>query len=315
MAWNRSKYSLVYLIIALFFAAPFAAAAYDRGGSTETLKQYVAELRKKPDSVELREKVIKYAQDMKHKPPVPEEYERQMARGGAFFKLAADPAGFQKAADEYKAAVAAAPWLAEGYEELANAQEKAGLYAEAIQNLNFSLLAEPNGKNSREIRNRVYELEVFAEEAKQKLKTSPAVPPPAPPAPPVVAKQAPSKKSAPAAKRIDPKAFVGNWFFKTTRTGGSEYTINAFTITLNEKGELAAQAPRKATGATTSITAFEVSNDGLHVQVTSKQPGLPSYLRTDDYDVTLKDDGKLKGSWKLRSSGNDYADEVTLFKQ
>ncbi len=317
---NCMKSILLLLVLATIAGTSPLFAAEKGGGSQETLKQYVADLKKNPENVDLREKVIKYAHGLKQKPPVPEEYERQIVRGGAFFKTATDTAGFQKAVNEYKAAVAAAPWMAEGYEELATAQEKATLYAEAIQNLNFALLADPNAKNARELRNRVYELEVFAEEANQKLKASPTVPlPVTPPAPPVVAKAAPApKKQAAPEKKINPKVFVGNWYYKDTAPRGGEIlTTHAFTINMNSAGELTAVAPRRTTGAVGSITVFDVSGDAIHIQVTWKLATIPSYWKTEDYDVTLSgDETKLAGSYKIKSSGSrEFAEDKTLFKQ
>ncbi len=314
------KSIVVLLALATFAVASPAMAAERGGGSYDVLKQYVADLKKNPDNIELREKVIKYAQGLKQKPPVPEEYERQLVRGGAFFKKATDKAGFQRAVDEYKAAVAAAPWLAEGYEHLAESQEKAELYPEAIQNLNFALLADPNAKNSRELRNRVYELEVFAEEANQKLKASPAVPPPTPPAPPTVAKTAPpaAKKQAAPEKRTNPKVFVGNWFYKDTAPrGGEEITTHAFSINMNAAGELTATAPRRSTGATGKVTVFEVDGESIHVQVTWKLATIPSYWKTEDYEVKLSsDETKLGGTYRIKSSGSrEFAEEKTLIKQ
>ena len=317
---------LTVLISSLLAGVSLAASAKkgggDEGGSLETLKQYVADLKKSPESMELREKVIKYAQSMKQKPPVPEEFERQMARGGAYLKKAADKEGYLKAIDTFNAAIALAPWVAEGYVDLAAAQEKAGLFAEAIQSLNFALLADPNSKNNRELRNRVYELEVFAEEAKQKLKDSPAVPPPPPPTPPTVAKAAPAPKKPAAAdkpeKRTNPKVFAGNWFYKDIAPrGGQEITTQAFTINMNDKGELVASAPRRSSGATGTISVFEISGDSIHIQVTWKLASIPSYWKTEDYEIELsKDETKLAGSYKVKSSGSrEFSEEKTLFKQ
>jgi tetratricopeptide (TPR) repeat protein len=323
MNTGKSKALVILLVLGCLLASIPAVAAskkVDEGGSLETLKQYVADLKKSPDSLELREKVIKYAQSLKQKPPVPEEFERQMARGGAYLKKASDKEGFIKAMDTFNAAIAIAPWVADGYVDLAAAQEKAGLYAEAIQNLNFALLADPNGKNNREIRNRVYELEVFAEDAKQKLKESPVVPPPPPPPPPTVAKPAP-KKPAPVEKpekKTNPKVFAGNWYYKDIAPrGGQEITTQAFTIGLNDKGELVASAPRRTSGATGSISVFEVAGDSIHIQVTWKLASIPSYWKTEDYDVELsKDETKLSGSYRVKSSGSrEFSEEKVLFKQ
>lgn len=285
----------------------------------DMLKQYVADLKKNPDSLELREKIIKYAQAQKQKPPVPEEFERLISRGNAFMKMANDAAGYAKAIDAFKEAVTLAPWVSEGYEGLAAALEKASSYAEAIQNLNFALLADPNGPNSRELRNHIYELEVFAEEANQKLKISPSVPPPAPPTP---AKPAPAPKKKPAAapeKKTNPKVFVGSWYYKDSAPrGGEQITAQAFTISMNPAGELVAQAPRRSTGAVGSVTLFELDDDSIRIQITWKLATIPSYWKTEAYDLTMSADGtKMTGSFKIKSSGKqaEFSEEKALFKQ
>jgi tetratricopeptide (TPR) repeat protein len=327
MAMRKLNVLLLLVLTSSLLAGPVLAAPAkkgggDEGGSLETLRQYVADLKKNPDNVELREKIIKHAQTMKQRPPVPEEYERQSARGGAYVKKAADKEGHLKAVESFTAAVAAAPWMAEGYVDLADAQEKAGMYAEAIQSLNFALLADPGGKNNRELRNRVYELEVFAEDARQKLKESPMVPPPPPPPPPTVAKPAPQakKQAAPEKpeKKTSPRVFVGNWYYKDTAPrGGQEITAHAFTISMNEKGELAASAPRRSSGAVGTVSVFEISGEGIHIQVSWKLPSIPSYWKTEDYDLELsKDETKLSGPYKITSSGSrEFGEDKTLFKQ
>jgi tetratricopeptide (TPR) repeat protein len=323
MAQVKGKVTMLLMLTAALLIGQAAVAATDKGGggSLDTLKQYVADLKKSPESVELREKVIKYSQTLKQKPPVPEEFERQMARGSAFLKKANDADGFKKAVDEFQSALALAPWVADGYANLAVAQEKAGLFAEAIQNLNFALLADPSAKNAREIRNHIYELEVYAEDAKQALKTSPSVPL-APPPPPTPVKVAPAPKkpqtaSAPE-KRTNPKAFVGGWFYKDSAPrGGEDVTTQAFTINMGSDGKLAASAPRRSTGATGTVTVFELADDTIHIQVTWKLATIPSYWKTEDYEMTLSgDETKLRGSYRIKSSGKgEYAEDKLLYKQ
>jgi tetratricopeptide (TPR) repeat protein len=309
---------LTFMLIAVVLAGQ-AVGAPATGGSLDTLKQYVADLKKNPENVELREKVIKYAQSLKQKPPVPEEFERQMSRGSAYLKKATDVEGYNKAIETLKVALAIAPWEAEGYVELASAQEKAGLFAEAIQNLNFALLADPNAKTAREVRNHIYELEVYAEDAKQALKAAPNVPvPPPPPPTPVKLAPAAAKKPQAAEKKTNPKAFVGTWSYKDTAPrGGEEVTTQAFTITMDTDGKLVAAAPRRSTGATGKVTVFDLSDDSIHIQVTWKLATIPSYWKTEDYEMTLSsDETKMKGSFRIKSSGKgEYAEDKLLFKQ
>ena len=323
MAQAKGTVAMLLILTAALLAGTAAVAAAEKGGggSLDTLKQYVADLKKSPENVELREKLIKYSQTMKQKPPVPEEFERQMARGSAFLKKATDAEGYKKAVEEFQQALALAPWVADGYANLATAQEKAGQFAEAIQNLNFALLADPNAKNAREIRNHIYELEVYAEDAKQALKASPSVPiPPPPPPTPVKVAAAPKKPQAAAApeKKMNPKAFVGGWYYKDSAPrGGEDVTTQAFTINMGADGKLAASAPRRSTGATGTVTVFELADDSIHIQVTWKLATIPSYWKTEDYEMTLSsDETRLRGSYRIKSSGKgEYAEDKVLFKQ
>ena len=321
MALNKGTITVLIMLITGLLAGQ-AVGAPAGGGSPDTLKQYVVDLKKNPENAELREKLIKYSQTLKQKPAAPEEFERQMARGIAYLKKATDVEGFNKAVDAFKAALALAPWEAEGYVELATAQEKAGMFAEAIQNLNFALLADPNAKNARETRNHIYELEVYAEDAKQALKTSPNVPltPPPPPTPAKVTAPAPKKQQAAAApeKKINPKSFVGSWFYKDTAPrGGEDVTTQVFSIAMGSDGRLVATAPRRSTRATGTVTVFDLSDDTIHIQVTWKLATIPSYWKTEDYEMTLSsDETKLKGSYRIKSSGKgEYAEDKVLFKQ
>jgi hypothetical protein len=75
----------------------------------DTLKQYVADLQKKPDDQALREKIIKLALEMKPAPAIPEEAKRFMARGVAAVKDAKSADDFKDAVAEFEKAALAAP--------------------------------------------------------------------------------------------------------------------------------------------------------------------------------------------------------------
>jgi len=318
MALRNKKNTVVLLLITMLIASSATVLAAEKGGSLETLRQYVADLKKNPENAELRERTIKYSQTFKQKPAAPEEYERHLSRGTAYLKKATDSDGYTRAIEELRVAVALAPWIADGYENLAAAQEKAGLFAEAIQSLNFTLLADPNAKNAREIKNHTYELEVYAEDAKQALKTSPNVALLAPP-PPTPVKVAPvAKKPVAPEKKTNPKVFVGSWYYKDTAPrGGDQLTTQAFTINMGSDGRLIASAPRRSTGAVGTVTTFELDNDSIHILITWKLATIPSYWKTEDYDLTLSDnESKLTGSYRIKSSGKgEFAEDKVFFKQ
>jgi tetratricopeptide (TPR) repeat protein len=318
MVSDKKKNAVVLLLIAVLIATSAEVLAAEKGASLETLRQYVADLKKSPENADLREKTIKYAQTFKQKPAAPEEYERHLSRGTAYLKKATDSDGYMKAMEELRAAVSLAPWIADGYENLAAAQEKTGLFAEAIQSLNFTLLANPNAKNAREIKNHTYELEVYAEEAKQALKASPNVALPAP-SPPTPVKIAPiARKPVAPEKKTNPKAFVGSWFYKDTAPrGGEQITAQSFTISMGSDGKLIASAPRRSTGAVGTVSVFELDNDSIHIQVMWKLATIPSYWKSEDYELTLIDnESKLKGSYRIKSSGRgEFTEDKVFFKQ
>lgn len=90
-----------------------------------------------------------------------------MARSRAAVKGAKDEQGFLRAANEFKEAVRAAPWLAEGYYNLGVVQDKAGSHDDAIRNLKLYILAAPDAPDIKQVRNIIYEIEYRQEEAKR----------------------------------------------------------------------------------------------------------------------------------------------------
>jgi tetratricopeptide (TPR) repeat protein len=155
---------LLSLMLPGFSAASSKKSGASSGASQDTLKQQVDELKKNPSDHALREKIIKLALSMKPAPEVPEAAERSVVRGTSHFQKATDGNGYKKAIAEFDAAANAAPWFALAYYNLGVAQEKAGLYAEAIQSLKFYLMAQPDAKNARDVKNKIYALEVDAED-------------------------------------------------------------------------------------------------------------------------------------------------------
>jgi tetratricopeptide (TPR) repeat protein len=151
---------VLFTVVSLILPA-FAAQGAKR--PSDELKHDIGELKNNPADRVLREKIIKTVTNMKQPPAVPEEAERNMARGTAFAQKASDNTGYRKAIMEFEAALNAAPWLALAYYNLGVVQEKSGLFNEAIQNLKFYLLAAPNAKNAREVKNKIYALEAEAE--------------------------------------------------------------------------------------------------------------------------------------------------------
>jgi ankyrin repeat protein len=109
----------------------------------DTLNQYVADLQKNPNDIALREKIIALALTMNPSPEVSAEAKRHMSRGVAVVEGAKTSDDFNDACNEFRQVNKLAPWLANGYRNLAIAQDKAGMYEEALANLRLYLLTKP----------------------------------------------------------------------------------------------------------------------------------------------------------------------------
>jgi hypothetical protein len=146
-----------------------AAAGADRAGEVEkalsSYKSLLDELSFDPVREHaVREKALALAARGDPPPAVPEEARRHAVRAQALVKARGN-AGYAAAVEELLAAVRLAPWWADGYYNLGLMQEGAGLQRDAIRSLKLSLVGAPGGENSQDVQNKVYELEVLAEEA------------------------------------------------------------------------------------------------------------------------------------------------------
>jgi tetratricopeptide (TPR) repeat protein len=306
------RYKMMFVLPAMLVLALMAPVHPATAAEDETLAKYVAELKKKPDAQELRARIISYVQSMKTKPATPDDAERALTRGNALLKIAADRESFERAIPEFQAAITAAPWLGDAYLSLATAQEKTGYFADAINSLNFYLLINSKAPNVKDIKKKIYELEVYAEQAHQEV---PA---------PVKLPQAQSKKSdtphasAQPEKKVNLDAFIGSWY-STDKSGpkGEEVSVHAFTIRRNTKGDLIATPPRRTTGTIGSITMFDISGRNLKLRVTWKLSSVPTYWKTEDFDLVLSDDeSKLVGKYDQKSSGarsREFSEEQKTF--
>lgn len=304
----RSHIRIALVFIILFLVFGLSAMADD------TLNKYLADLKKKPDALELRAKIISYVQSLKNTPPTPEEAVRALTRGKVILNMAKDKQGYEKAIPELQEVITAAPWIAEAYESLAIAQEKSGYYADAIQNLQFLLLLDPKAKNAKDIKKKIFELEVYAEQAGQTVV----------PAPGKLPKSAAGKKpeaggaSKAAGQKYDPDLYIGSWYMVQEGRKGEDAMIHAFTLQKNTKGDLVAMPPRRVTGSIGSVTKFHIDGEDLVLQITWKSSSIPGYWKSENYELVLSPDGKtLKGKYEQKSSGSrgDIVDTKEFTKQ
>jgi hypothetical protein len=325
---KRTIRTAIILLVFAFAVLPgfVAQAAKKPSSNPEGLLQYIDALKKNPGDNALREKIIKLALNTKPAPAVPEEAERNMARGTAFAQKAADSAGYKKAIAEFESAANAAPWLALAYYNLGVVQEKAGLYNEAIQSLKFYLMAAPDAKNSRDVKNKIYALEVDAEDV-QAGKNAPA-PAPAPEhktdktlalAGKPSLEIEPDKQlriiKMPQDKKSRMPNFIGGWYFKDTLRG-EDVTIHAFDIGKNSNGDLVINPPKRAADSIATVNVFEIADKKLKLQMKWKMKSVVGYWKTETYDLVISDDGsKLTGSHNQQSVGGRNIDmDRVLFR-
>jgi tetratricopeptide (TPR) repeat protein len=149
-------------------------AQVQHNNAPDTLQRSVADLQKNLADTALREKIIKLAVDMNPPPESPSDAKKYMARGVAAVEGAKNGEDFKDAVQEFEKAVNIAPWLGNGYRNLAIAQDKAGQYAEALSSLKWYLLTKPASADAdwaEELKNRIeYRVEKAAKEAELAVK-------------------------------------------------------------------------------------------------------------------------------------------------
>lgn len=321
-----SRLLLLLMSLALLLGAYAAEAAKKPASNKEELKQYVQDLKKNPGDKALREKIIKMCSGLKTAPALPEEAERNMARGTVFAQKASDLTGYKKAIAEFESASNEAPWLGLAYYNLGVMQERAGLFNEAIQSLRFYLMAAPEAKNTREVKNKIYALEADAEAVQAGMNS------PSPSAEPAASgKQlaisgkptleiAPEKELRIIKMPLDKKArmalFAGNWYFKEN-IRGEDVTIHAFEIAKNAKGDLTLVPPKRAADSYATVNIFDITDKTLKLQMKWRMKSVVGYWKTETYNLTISDDGaKLSGSHNQKSVGGRNIDmDRVLFRQ
>jgi hypothetical protein len=151
-----TRFFVILVFSFLTLALPSAPARAD-----ESLSQLVERLQKSPDDMNLREQVIKQAQE--EKPAVPEEARRHFIKGVTHAKTAKDAAGQLSAVKSFKEALKIAPWWGDAWYNLAVAQELAEHYSEARASLKLFILTGPGEKEARDAQDRIYALEAKGE--------------------------------------------------------------------------------------------------------------------------------------------------------
>jgi tetratricopeptide (TPR) repeat protein len=141
-----------------------ASAAEQAGQFRLALDDYVAALMALPEPPpvdadrRLRERIIKVALQLIPSPVVSDEAQQRLTSGQAAAKSAQTPKELVAAAAEFQGALRIAPWLAAGYSDLGNVQEKLRDYPAAIQSFELYLLAAPSAQDAQSVQKRVRDL-------------------------------------------------------------------------------------------------------------------------------------------------------------
>lgn len=152
-------------VLAVLTVISMAATDVHAQTPPEILNQYIADLQNNPGDTALREKIILYAQCMRPAAAIPDEARRHMNRGIAAAEGASAESDYLDAIAEFQKAVDIAPWLGSGYRNLAVMQDKAGQYAQALQNLKLFLLTNPAAADAEAAKSLMDKIEYRQEKA------------------------------------------------------------------------------------------------------------------------------------------------------
>ena len=108
--------------------------------------------------------IVAIARGLDPAPAIPKEARRHAIRAQTLFERATSEADYQKVFEEYDLALRAAPWWADAYYNYALAREAAGDPGGAIAAFRLFLLAEPDTPTANAVQDKIYALEILAEE-------------------------------------------------------------------------------------------------------------------------------------------------------
>ncbi len=164
------------MLLSLFCAIAISARA--QAGDAD-FQQAVAAYQQSP-SADNAAKVIRMAAAMDQLPPIPEEARRHFVRGTTLFKDAKSPDDYKQVVDEFLQAARIAPWWPDARFNWALAQEAAGDYNNAFDNVKLYLLFKLPDAEARAAQDKIYALEAKQEKAQKAKNESAAQPAVAP---------------------------------------------------------------------------------------------------------------------------------------
>ena len=145
----------IAILLIIAFALLGLATMGNAQSEQQTLNQYISDLQKNPTDTALRGKIIKFVQEMKQAPKVPDEVLTHEGAAEYAFKNAKTNGDFEDAAKEYEKALLIAPWLATDYFNCGVAYEKSRKFDAAIRNFSLYLIAAPSAQDANDVRKRI----------------------------------------------------------------------------------------------------------------------------------------------------------------
>lgn len=142
-------------LLVLLFGALLLANVANAESPREQFKQMVGQLQTTPSDDELREKIIKLAQELRPAPALPDAAVEFEGRARFAFEHAKSNDDYLAAAREYEKAVANAPWESGYYSDLCTIYEKAGKFDDAKRNCEFSLIGVTDAAQITDIKRRI----------------------------------------------------------------------------------------------------------------------------------------------------------------
>lgn len=124
-------------------------------GDSKAFQKDLSAFYKNPRDLDLQEKIIQDVLALKSPPALPSA--AVSLKGEA--KKALEDSKFKEAAESLLTASQWAPWNSGAYSDLAQAQEKAGLYPEALQSLDLYLLSAPKAEDRPQVQERIKKLD------------------------------------------------------------------------------------------------------------------------------------------------------------
>jgi len=167
----KKKVLSLFVFFLLIVLIPFAHAQTPQ----ETLNQYISDLQNNPNDYALREKIIKFVQEMKPAPPVPEEARRHYVMALTLFKGAKKVEDYSESIEEFRGALLIAPWWADANRDLGMALEAAKRYDDAISALKLYMVSGLGEEKARAAQDEIYKIEGMKKlAAREREESSPA---------------------------------------------------------------------------------------------------------------------------------------------